>query len=69
MVIHGTSDTSIPSWMSENFAAVLEDVGVEVELVLLDAKHAFIVGQSLSSLTNVQSLEVKEVFIMALLMQ
>ena len=55
--------------MSENFAAVLEDVGVEVELVLLDAKHAFIVGQSLSSPTNVQSLEVIEVFLMALLMQ
>jgi acetyl esterase/lipase len=68
LIIHGTSDTIFPSWMSENFASVLEDAGVEVELVLLDAKHGFI-GQSLSSPTNVQSLEAIDTFLSALLMQ
>ena len=68
LIIHGTSDSSVPSWMSENFAAVLEDVGVDVELVLLDAKHGFL-GQSLSSPPNVQSLQAIDTFLSALLMQ
>jgi acetyl esterase/lipase len=55
LLIHGTSDTAIPSWMSEKFAAELEDTGVDVELLLVDAKHAFIL-KPLSSPENVQSL-------------
>jgi acetyl esterase/lipase len=68
LILHGTSDTRIPSKMSEDFAAVLEGAGVDVELVLLDAKHAFI-AQSLSSPENVQSLEAIETFLSELLMQ
>ena len=42
LILHGTADTSVPSWMSERFAAALEQAGVDVELVLLDgARHAF----------------------------
>jgi acetyl esterase/lipase len=65
LLIHGTLDTSIPSWMSENFATVLEEAGVKVELLLLEANHAFIV-QPLSSPANVQSLEAVEAFLSAL---
>ena len=68
LILHGTSDTKVPSKMSEDFAAVLEDAGVEVELVLLDAKHAFI-GQSLSSPANVQSLLALDTFLSELIMQ
>ncbi|MGB3717815.1 MAG: alpha/beta hydrolase [Candidatus Promineifilaceae bacterium] len=43
LLLHGTSDTLVPSWMSEDFATVLEEAGVEVELVLIpETEHAFI---------------------------
>jgi len=42
LLIHGVLDTEIPSWMSEDFATVLEEAGVKVELLLLEAGHAFI---------------------------
>jgi acetyl esterase/lipase len=64
LLIHGTSDTSIPSWMSEKFAAELDDAGVDVELLLVDAKHAFIL-KPLSSPENVQSLAAIEAFLSA----
>ncbi len=42
LILHGTSDTEVPFWMSEQFAAVLEEAGVEVELLLFeDTGHAF----------------------------
>lgn len=41
LILHGTRDTEIPSEMSEVFAAALEDAGIPVELILIDAKHAF----------------------------
>lgn len=42
IILHGTADTSVPSVMSERFAAALEQAGVDVELVLLqDVSHAF----------------------------
>lgn len=56
LIIHGRADTSVPSWMSENFAAALDQAGSEVEMVLLDANHAFIL-EPLSSPANAASLE------------
>lgn len=64
LLIHGTSDTSIPSWMSEKFAAELDDAGVDVELLLVDAEHAFIL-KPLSNPENVQSLAAIEAFLSA----
>jgi acetyl esterase/lipase len=64
LLIHGTSDTSIPSWMSEKFAAELDDTGVDVELLLVDAEHAFIL-KPLSNPENVQSLAAIEAFLSA----
>jgi acetyl esterase/lipase len=40
LLLHGTEDTIVPPSESENLAALLEDVGVQVELVLLpDTGH------------------------------
>ena len=42
ILLHGTADATIPSVMSERFAAALEQADVDVELVLIpDADHAF----------------------------
>lgn len=42
LILHGTADSSIPSWMSERFAEALALAGVDVELVLIEgARHAF----------------------------
>ena len=42
IILHGTADKSVPSVMSERFATVLEQAGVDVELILLpDVVHAF----------------------------
>jgi acetyl esterase/lipase len=65
LLIHGVSDTAIPSWMSEDFATALEESGVEAELLLIEASHAFII-QPLSSPANRQSLEAIEAFLAAL---
>lgn len=63
LLIHGVSDNSIPSWMSENFATALEEAGVQVELLLLEETgHAFLL-QPLSSPANSQSLEAIEAFL------
>jgi acetyl esterase/lipase len=62
LLIHGTLDSSIPSWMSEDFASTLEEAEVEVELLLLEAGHAFEL-KSLSSPEMVQSLAAIEPFL------
>jgi acetyl esterase/lipase len=62
LLIHGTEDTSVPSWMSEEFAAVLEEAGVDVELLLLEVGHAFEL-QPLTDAANVQSLAAIEAFL------
>jgi len=42
IILHGTADNSIPSFMSERFAESLEQAGVDVELVLVpEAGHGF----------------------------
>jgi len=65
LLIHGTSDTEIPSWMSEKFATELADAGVDVELLLIDAGHAFEL-KPLSSPEMQQSLEAIEAFLLTL---
>jgi acetyl esterase/lipase len=65
LLIHGTADKTIPSWMSEKFATELADAGVDVELLLLDAGHAFEL-KPLSSPEMQQSLEAIEAFLLAL---
>ena len=63
LILHGTADTNIPSWMSERFAEALAQAGVDVELVLIEgASHAF----ELTPLTGEEmalSLEKIEAFI------
>lgn len=63
IIIHGTLDTIIPSWKSEKFAAELENAGVDVELLLIDAKHAFEL-KPLTSPENVQSFAAIDAFIL-----
>jgi acetyl esterase/lipase len=65
LLIHGTADRSVPSWMSEEFAAELADAGIDVELLLLDAGHAFEL-KPLSSPEMQQSLDAIEAFLLAL---
>jgi acetyl esterase/lipase len=62
LLVHGILDESVPSWMSEDFAAALEEAGVEVELLLLEERHAFIL-QPVSSPANRQSLAAIAAFI------
>ena len=66
LIIHGTLDTLIPSWMSEDFASALEESGAAVELLLVEAGHGFGIYQNPSSSTNVQTLETIEAFLAAL---
>jgi len=61
---YAPAPTSIPSWMSEKFAAELDNAGVDVELLLVDAKHAFTL-KPLSNPENVQSLAAIEAFLSA----
>jgi hypothetical protein len=51
--------------MAEEFATALEEAGVDVELLLLEADHAFLL-RPLSSPENVQSLEAIDAFLSAL---
>lgn len=62
LLIHGSRDTTIPPVMSERFARVLEESGVDTELVLVDAVHAF-ETVPLDVPANVQSLAAIERFI------
>jgi acetyl esterase/lipase len=69
LLIHGTADTSIQSWLSEAFAALLREVGVVVELLLLeDVGHAFEL-EPLTKPSIAQSLEAVEGFLGALIEQ
>lgn len=68
LLIHGITDTSVPSWMSEAFAATLEEADVDVDLLLIDAGHAFEM-KPLSDPANVKSLAVIEAFLSTLLMK
>lgn len=62
LLIHGTEDTIIPAVMSERFGRVLEGFGVDVDLVLVDAGHAF-ETQPIDVPVNVESLAAVERFI------
>lgn len=62
LLIHGTADESVPSWMSEEFATALADADVKVDLLLLDAEHGFEL-KPLSSPEMTQSLEAIEAFL------
>lgn len=55
LVIHGTEDRDIQSWVSEEFATALKAAGVDATLFLVDDDHAFLVDRS--SPTVVVSLE------------
>ena len=59
LLIHGTSDTRIPSWMAEDFASALEESGVPVKLLLFEGGHV-------ESTSYVQSLETIEAWLTAL---
>jgi len=42
LILHGTEDNQVPSFMSERFAESLDQAGVDVELVLIpEAGHGF----------------------------
>jgi len=62
LLIHGTQDSIIPAVMSERFARVLEELGVDNELLLVDAGHAF-ETQPLDVPVNVESLRAIDRFI------
>jgi acetyl esterase/lipase len=62
LLIHGTLDTSVPSWMSEDFSNALEAVGGAVKLVLLEEKHGFLI-QPLTSPANVRTAEEIQAFL------
>ncbi len=66
LIIHGTNDPTIPSWDSENFASALEDSGATVELLLVDAGHAFFVGARVIRSVYEVSLEAVEVWLAAM---
>ncbi len=65
LIIHGTNDGTIPSWMSENFASAFEESGATVELLLVDAGHDFLFATFLPE--YVQSLETVDAWLAALL--
>jgi acetyl esterase/lipase len=64
LIINGTNDETTPSWMAEDFASALEDSGATVELLIVDAGHAFIKATFLPAYK--QSLEAVEAFLAAL---
>jgi acetyl esterase/lipase len=49
LVIHGTEDEEIQSWVSEVFVESLEAADVEADLVLVNAGHAYILDRSSQS--------------------
>jgi acetyl esterase/lipase len=66
LLVHGLSDQSVPASKAEDFAYVLQEAGVEVELLLLEAGHGFISDLPLSSPENVQTMEATDAFLAAL---
>ena len=63
LLIHGTRDTELPSSLSEAFATTLMEAGVEVELLLVDSEHGFMLHEPITSPANEISLEAIEAFI------
>ncbi len=41
LAIHGTLDGAVPSVMSEHFVTALDTAGIDAELLLVEANHAF----------------------------
>jgi acetyl esterase/lipase len=64
LIIQGTNDGTVPSWMAEDFASALEESGAAVELMLLEAGHGW-VGE-LSNPAYVKSLETVEAWLAAM---
>jgi len=62
LLIHGTLDTTLPSSMSTNFAEALDDVGVQVEVLLVEDDHRFLL-KPLTNPANSQSLKAIEAFL------
>ena len=56
LIIHGTEDQSVQSWLAEDFIASLEEFGIKGDLVLLEDTHAFIL-QPVSSPTMTKALD------------
>jgi acetyl esterase/lipase len=62
LIIHGTQDRGIASWLAEDFAKALEQAGAEATLVLLEDMHGFIL-QPLSSPTMTAAMEAIDIFL------
>lgn len=52
LVIHGTQDESIQSWVSEDFVAALQAAGVDATLFLTEDDHAFLLDPSSQAVTD-----------------
>lgn len=46
LLVHGTEDSVVPSWQSENFQAKAEDLGVSSELILIPGVNHSFVGET-----------------------
>jgi acetyl esterase/lipase len=66
LIIHGLSDSLIPSWMAEDFASKLEEEGGKAELLLLEAGHGYFTDFPLSYEPNVQTREAITAFLAGL---
>jgi len=66
LIINGTNDLTTPAWRAEDFASALEDSGAKVELLLVDASHAFFIGEMVNRSVYEVSLEAVEVWLAAL---
>jgi len=69
LLIHGTEDNAVKSWMSEKMASVLKEAGVETELLLVESNHGFIHLKPLLDPVNIQTLKVIEAFLSAQLLK
>jgi acetyl esterase/lipase len=65
LLIYGTLDTSVPSWMGEEFATTLKEAGVAAELVLVEDGHGFSINE-LTDPSMVQSMAAIEPFLSAI---
>lgn len=62
LLIQGTRDSILPISISTNFAEVLEDAGVQVEVLLVEAEHGYM-GEPITSPANEISLKAIEAFL------